>query len=287
MRSPTVRGGESNHGSLFPGVSTTARCFERAIRMCLLHSRRNCASLGVYRFIPETVHDTRLALKKLPDELSSRPHPWEHTLSLSQSSCLPRRSAQREDGPPNHLAVDSSTNVYIADTMNHRIRRIDAAGIIHTIAGTGTGGFSGDGGAATNAQKSSLCRRATVSESQVSNDRYQQMGADTLRGRRAFRRLGCFGLRSGLDDHRPVPFDVSMGTLSKTQGRGQDAHVAESARQHTGTPGNGIAEPVSTDTPHAGPRASVNRAAPRWPCTKAAQRPRTSDRQSAPQRFIL
>ena len=57
-------------------------------------------------------------------------------------------------------------------------------------------------------------------------------GPQTLRGRRACRRLGCFGLRSGLDDHRPVPFDVSMGTLPKTQGRGQDVHLAESARQH-------------------------------------------------------
>jgi hypothetical protein len=43
-------------------------------------------------------------------------------------------------------------NVYIGDTSNHRIRKVTAStGIIFTIAGTGTAGFSGDNGAATSA----------------------------------------------------------------------------------------------------------------------------------------
>ena len=51
------------------------------------------------------------------------------------------------------VAVDHAGNVCISDTMNYRVRRIDAAtGIIHTIAGTGVRGFSGDGGLALNAQ---------------------------------------------------------------------------------------------------------------------------------------
>jgi sugar lactone lactonase YvrE len=54
---------------------------------------------------------------------------------------------------PEDLSVDAAGNVYISDTQNHRIRRIDAAtGIIHTIAGTGVKGFSGDGGLATDAE---------------------------------------------------------------------------------------------------------------------------------------
>ncbi len=42
--------------------------------------------------------------------------------------------------------------MYIADTNNHRIRKVTVStGIISTIAGTGTGGFSGDKGSATSA----------------------------------------------------------------------------------------------------------------------------------------
>jgi hypothetical protein len=44
------------------------------------------------------------------------------------------------------VAVDSWGNIYIGDTLNNRIRKVGGAGIIRTIAGNGTCGFSGDGG---------------------------------------------------------------------------------------------------------------------------------------------
>ena len=51
------------------------------------------------------------------------------------------------------IAVDGAGNLYIADSGNQRIRMVSAAtGVITTIAGTGTGGYSGDGGAATSAK---------------------------------------------------------------------------------------------------------------------------------------
>jgi sugar lactone lactonase YvrE len=51
------------------------------------------------------------------------------------------------------VAVDTSGNLFVADTGNNRIRRVDATtGIITTVAGNGTAGFSGDGGPATNAE---------------------------------------------------------------------------------------------------------------------------------------
>jgi sugar lactone lactonase YvrE len=50
---------------------------------------------------------------------------------------------------PMSLALDSSGNLYVADTHNHRIRRISTTGAILTIAGTGVEGFAGDGGSAT------------------------------------------------------------------------------------------------------------------------------------------
>jgi len=53
---------------------------------------------------------------------------------------------------PRGVAFDASGNMYIADEMNHRIRRVTTGGVITTFAGNGTGGFSGDGGAAVNAQ---------------------------------------------------------------------------------------------------------------------------------------
>lgn len=52
---------------------------------------------------------------------------------------------------PQGIAIDTSGNLYIADTRNHRIRKVSTSGIITTIAGTGVAGFSGDGGAATSA----------------------------------------------------------------------------------------------------------------------------------------
>jgi sugar lactone lactonase YvrE len=66
---------------------------------------------------------------------------------------------------PNGVALDSSGNIYIADTVNHRIRKVTAStGIITTVAGSstigngsglpgnGAGGYSGDGGPATAAE---------------------------------------------------------------------------------------------------------------------------------------
>jgi sugar lactone lactonase YvrE len=53
---------------------------------------------------------------------------------------------------PSGVAVDAAGNLYIADTYNHRIRKVASDGTIRTVAGTGTAGFSGDGGPAVSAQ---------------------------------------------------------------------------------------------------------------------------------------
>ena len=52
---------------------------------------------------------------------------------------------------PTGFAFDSAGNLFIADQANNRIRKLDTNGIITTVAGKSGSGYSGDGGAATNA----------------------------------------------------------------------------------------------------------------------------------------
>ena len=49
------------------------------------------------------------------------------------------------------VALDATGNVFIADSGNFRVRRVDTNGIITTVAGTNTEAYAGDGGSATNA----------------------------------------------------------------------------------------------------------------------------------------
>ncbi len=56
---------------------------------------------------------------------------------------------------PLGVAVDAAGNIYIADVGNNRIRKVDTSGIISTVAGNGTRGYSGDGDAASSAQLNS------------------------------------------------------------------------------------------------------------------------------------
>ena len=63
-----------------------------------------------------------------------------------------RTAVQAQLNFPTAVAVDRKGNIYIADTMNHRIRMVDSGtGIISTLAGTGQARFSGDGGPASQA----------------------------------------------------------------------------------------------------------------------------------------
>ncbi len=53
---------------------------------------------------------------------------------------------------PRGIAVNAAGEVFVADTGRQQIMRVDAAGQVTAVAGTGVSGFSGDGGVATNAQ---------------------------------------------------------------------------------------------------------------------------------------
>src|SRR5271165_2819256 len=61
----------------------------------------------------------------------------------------PAASAQLSS--PDGLALDRMGNLFIVDAGNHRVRKVDTSGVISTVAGNGSGGFSGDGGPAIGA----------------------------------------------------------------------------------------------------------------------------------------
>ncbi len=63
-------------------------------------------------------------------------------------------TAAQIDGPVN-LEFDAMDNLFIAEVTNNRIRKVDSNGNITTVAGNGTGGFSGDGGVAIAAELNS------------------------------------------------------------------------------------------------------------------------------------
>jgi sugar lactone lactonase YvrE len=89
---------------------------------------------------------------------------------------------------PHGLSFDAAGNLYLADTANHRIRRIDAlTGIIATVAGDGTQAFSGDGGPATSASldspgATSLSPANLLTLSDTNNERIRQLTAQPAPG---------------------------------------------------------------------------------------------------------
>jgi sugar lactone lactonase YvrE len=84
----------------------------------------------------------------------------ETIAGTGDDACTPSTDACGDGGPAidaefsaSSVALDSDGNLYIADYLANRIRKITATtGIITTVAGTGTQGYSGDGGSATSAE---------------------------------------------------------------------------------------------------------------------------------------
>ena len=85
---------------------------------------------------------------------------------------------------PCAVAIDSGGDLFVADSRNQRIRKVDASGVISTFAGTGDWGYGGDGGRATQARLSFPCGLALDSAgnlyvSDVENHRVRRIEAAT------------------------------------------------------------------------------------------------------------
>ena len=118
------------------------------------HNAAGKASNVAMDFHPRFEHrrDLDIAPTPLPATRQTGGHDHHHRRRL------PLRGRRRVGGRrlaelPQGVAVDNSGNLFIADTCNDVIREVNAStGAITTVAGNGTCGYSGDGGAATNAE---------------------------------------------------------------------------------------------------------------------------------------
>ncbi len=79
---------------------------------------------------------------------------------------------------PNGIEINTTDNLYIADTYNNRVRKVTRDGIITTVAGNGIGGFFGDGGQAIHAQ---LLLPTDVAFDSVGNLYIADMGNNRIR----------------------------------------------------------------------------------------------------------
>lgn len=122
------------------------------------------------------------------------------------------------------IALDSSGNLYISDTENHRIRKIDInTGIIHTIAGTGLVGYSDSIVLAINAKLSSpgpiiLDSLGNIYFSDMGNNLIRKISSATglisrVAGNGIAEDFGDFGVTDGLYDPKGLALDSKTNTL--------------------------------------------------------------------------
>ncbi len=116
------------------------------------------------------------------------------------------------------VALDSNGNLFIMDTDNVRIRRVDSSGIISTFAGSGEANFSGDGGLATACgmafpRNIAIDQKGNVFIADLFNNRVRRIDAQTAiittvagNGSKGFRGDGGSALMASLNE----PFNVAL-----------------------------------------------------------------------------
>ncbi|MFT3703868.1 MAG: gliding motility-associated C-terminal domain-containing protein [Agriterribacter sp.] len=111
---------------------------------------------------------------------------------------------------PTGLAVDNSGNIFIADHDNNVIRKVDAAGIITTFAGTGILGYAGDGGPATSAL---LYHPAWVAVDNTGNVYFSDQNSEVIR------KVDASGIITSITGFLPAGYSGDGGPLMNAQFR--------------------------------------------------------------------
>jgi hypothetical protein len=120
---------------------------------------------------------------------------------------------------PDGVALDGDGNLYIGDALNNRIRKVTVAtSLITTVAGNGTGGYSGDGGPATSAElnfpsRPSLDTSGNLYIADYQNNRIRRVDASTgfittVAGNGVAGYSGDGGVASGAELNGPVSVTV-------------------------------------------------------------------------------
>jgi len=159
---------------------------------------------------------------------------------------------------PTGIAVDANGNLYIADSHNERIREV-SSGVITTIAGNGTAGFSGDGGPAASAELDNPMAVAVDGSGSLyiadtDNQRIRKVVAGTIttvagNGQQSFAGDGGIATSASLDSPTGVAVDAA-GNLYIADRHNQRIRVVNTAGNIStlaGTGAGGIGGAYSGD----------------------------------------
>ena len=158
---------------------------------------------------------------------------------------------------PKGIAFARDGSLYVADRNNHRVRKIDPSGIITTVAGTGQGGFSGDGGEARNAALYlptglAVSPDGSIAVADYQNQRIRLIGTDGIirvvagNGTAGTAAEGVNALQAPLNNPTTVLYDEqgrivfmdsSNNRIARIERDGQLVTVAGNRKRGEGEPG--------------------------------------------------